>query len=112
MHAYDVDALLVNQKGCRCEVKKAVFRQKDGSAVRDTRESAFRVNRNGTVIREANAYPYASRMGTDTSFKESGERSGWRDHFAVAVGLLLMSAVVLSGLEVFGRLWANTGMIR
>jgi len=112
MHSYHVDALLVTQKGCRCEVKKAVFRQKDESAVRDTRESAFRVNRNATVIREANAYAYASRTGTDTSFKKSGERSGWRDHFQTAVGLLLMSAIAIGGLEVFARLCANTGMIR
>ena len=49
-----------------------------------------------------------SKTATATSMEKSGERS----YFAVAVGLLLMSAIALTGLEVFARLWANTGMIR
>jgi hypothetical protein len=89
-----------------------MFDQIDRSAVRTTRESAFRTKRDARVIREANARGYVPKTGIDASMKESGERSGWRAHFQLAVGLLLMSAIVLGGLEVFARLWTNTGMIR
>jgi hypothetical protein len=89
-----------------------MFDQTNTSAVRTKRESASRSMRDVRAIRRADAGGYVSKTATDTSLEKSGEQSGWRDHFAVAVGLLLMSAVVLSGLEVLGRLWANTGMIR
>jgi len=89
-----------------------MFDQKDASAVRAKRESVFRSKRYARAIRRADAGGYVSKTATDTPLEKSGEQSGSRDHFAVAVGLLLMSAVVLGGLEVLGRLWANTGMIR
>jgi hypothetical protein len=86
--------------------------QIDESAVRATRESAFRTKRDARVIREANAAGYVPKTDNDTFLEKSGERSGWRDDFQVVVGLLLMSAIALAGLEVFARMWANTGMIR
>jgi hypothetical protein len=85
--------------------------QIDRSTARTTRESAFRSNRDATTIRAADAGGYLSKTATGTSLEKSGEGS-WRDIFAVAVGLLLMSVVVLSGLEVLGRLCANMEMIR
>jgi hypothetical protein len=88
-----------------------MFDQTNTSAVRTNRESAFRSKRDATAIRVADASGDVSKTATGTSVEKSGEGS-WRDHFAVAVGLLLMSAIVLSGLEVFAHLWANTGMIR
>jgi hypothetical protein len=89
-----------------------MFDQTDALMVRITHKSAVRSKRDARAIRRADAGGYVSKTATDTSLEKSGEQSGWRDYFAVAVGLLLMSAIVLSGLEVFGRLWANTGMIR
>ena len=85
--------------------------QIDGSTARATRESAFRSNRDATAIRAAEAGGYVLKTAIGTSPEKSGEGS-WRNRFAVAVGFLLMSAIVLSGLEVFAHLWANTGMIR
>jgi hypothetical protein len=85
--------------------------QIDGSTARTTRESAFRSERDATAGRAADAGGYVSKTATGTSLDKSGEGS-WRDHFAVVVGLLFMSAIVLSGLEVCAHLWANTGMIR
>jgi hypothetical protein len=88
-----------------------MFDQTNTSAARAKRESPVRSNRNATAVRAADAGGYVSKTATGTSLEKSGEGS-WRDHFAVAVGLLLMSAIVLSGLEVFAHLWANTGMIQ
>src|SRR5258708_39131929 len=89
-----------------------MFDQTNTSAVRTKRESASRSMRDTRAIRRADAAGYVSKTATDTSLEKSGKQSGWRDHFAVAVGLLRMSAVVLSGLEALGRLSGNTGMIR
>ena len=85
-----------------------MFDQTNTSALRTKRASAFRSNRDATAVRATDTGGYVSKTATDTSVEKSGERS----YFAVAVGLLLMSAIVLSGLEVFAHLWANTGMIR
>jgi hypothetical protein len=87
-----------------------MFDQIDGSAVRSTRESAFQTMRNATAIRETDADKYLFTADSDAALKS--ERSGWRDYLQVAVGLLLMSAIALGGLEVFARLYANTGMVR
>jgi hypothetical protein len=89
-----------------------MFDQMDGSTVRATRESVFRIKRDLKAVRGVDASGYISKTTIDTSLEKSAERSGWRDYFAIAVGSLFMSAIVLSALEVFGRLWANTGMIR
>ena len=78
--------------------------QIDGSTAQTTRESAFRSKGDATAVRAADAGRYVSKTTTDTSVEKSGERS----YFAEAVGLLLMSAIALSGLEVFAHLWANT----
>jgi hypothetical protein len=53
---------------------------------------------------------YLFTADSDAALKS--ERSGWRDYLQVAVGLLLMSAIALGELEVFARLYANTGMVR
>jgi enoyl-CoA hydratase/carnithine racemase len=42
--------------------------------------------RDARAIRRADAGGYVSKMATDTFLEKSGEQSGWRDHFAVAVG--------------------------
>jgi hypothetical protein len=91
-----------------------MFDQRSTSVARTTGESAFKSSRDATALRKADAADadrYVSKTATDTSVENSGERS-WRDNFAVAVGLLLMFAIVLSGLEVCAHLWANTGMVR
>jgi len=88
-----------------------MFDQTNTSVARTTRESAFKSSRDATAVRKADADRYVFKTATDTSAEKSGERS-WRDNFAVAVGLLLMFAIVLSGLEVCAHLWANTGMVR
>jgi hypothetical protein len=88
-----------------------IFDQTNTSVARTTRESAFKSSRDATAVRKADAGRYVSKTATHTSVEKSGERS-WRDNFAVAVGLLLMFAIVLSGLEVWAHSWANTGMVR
>jgi hypothetical protein len=83
-----------------------------GSAVQATRESAFRSERDARLRREANADAYIYRTSTATSSRKSDERPLRRDRFQLAIGVVLMSAIALGGLEVFARLCANTAMIR
>jgi len=90
-----------------------MFDQLDGPTVPVTQESAFRSKRDARGVRRGvAARGYASKIAAETSLRQTGEEASWRGQFAMVVGVLLMSAIVLGGLEVFERLWANMAMVR
>ena len=89
-----------------------MFDQTSKSAAPTTREAAYRSERNAKHIRGTNADAHIYRTSADTSPRKAVAQQDSRDHIRTAVGLLLMSAIALGGLEVFIRLCANTAMIR
>jgi len=89
-----------------------MFDRISGSTAPTTREAVYPSERNARNFRGTNADARIYRTGADALSRKAIERSDWRDHFQIAVGLLLMSAIALGGLEVFLRLCANTAMIR
>jgi hypothetical protein len=89
-----------------------VFDKISGSAAPITREAAYPSERNARNIRGTNPDTHIYRTAADTSSRKPLGRSDWRHHFQLVVGLLVMSAIALGGLEVFIRLCANTAMIR
>lgn len=91
---------------------QAMFDQTNTSAVRAKRESAPRSIRDARAIRRADAGGYVSKMATQTSLEELVQQSDSRDRFATVIGLSLMFALALSGVEVLARVWANMEMIR
>jgi hypothetical protein len=86
-----------------------MFDQIGGSTVPATHGSAFRSNRAAIRRREAREYP---KLAGEYSSQKTGEELGRRGRLATLVGALLMSGIVFGGVEVFGRLWANIGMVR
>jgi hypothetical protein len=89
-----------------------MFDQISGSAAPITREAAYPSERTARNIRGTNADAHIYRTAADASSRKAVGRSDWRDHFQLAVGLLLISVIALGGLEVFIRLCANTAMIQ
>jgi len=89
-----------------------MFDQMSESPAPITPEAEYPSERNTRNFRGTKAGAHIYRAGVDASSEKRAGRSYWRDHFQMAVGVLLMSAIALGGLEVFIRLCANTAMIR
>jgi hypothetical protein len=83
-----------------------MFSQIDGSAVRVARESTLQREREAIFV-----WGLDQQSGKE-SLKKPERGSLWREYVQLAVGIVLMSAITLGGVEVFARLCANTAMIR
>ena len=86
-----------------------MFDQLDGASVPVT--SRYQSSGGASAIRRRDAGTY-SKSAARILPQKSGEQSGWRDRVAAAVGTLLISGIVVGGVEVFERLWAHLSMVR
>ena len=104
---------LSSANGSKVELKgKKMFDQTSKSTAPAAREASYRSERNARNTRGATADAHIYRTDTDISSRKAVERADRHDLFQVIVGFLFISAIALSGLEVFIRLCANTAMIR
>jgi hypothetical protein len=60
-------------------------------------------------MRRADAGGHVSKIATQTSLVRQSDS---RHRFAAVIGLSLICALALSGVEVLARVWANMEMIR